>query len=170
MSTFLSLSIYGLADGAILALAALGFVLIYKATSVINFAQGEFLLVGAYTFYAAFVLLGLPIALASYAKMGVESDNRYPREEYDNLPPAKRRAYAAHQNAYENFPFFAVAVIVAMTLGAAPATVNMLAMAYVAVRVIHGLVYVNNIPSARSLAFGIGLLINIAIFVLPAFK
>ena len=46
----------------ILALAALGFVLIYKATSVINFAQGEFLLVGAYTFYAAFVLLGLPIA------------------------------------------------------------------------------------------------------------
>ena len=112
----------------------------------------------------------LPIALASYAKMGVESDNRYPREEYDNLPPAKRRAYAAHQNAYENFPFFAVAVIVAMTLGAAPATVNMLAMAYVAVRVIHGLLYINNVPTLRSLAFGIGLLINIAIFVLPAFK
>lgn len=65
MSTFLSLTVYGLADGAILALAALGFVLIYKATSVINFAQGEFLLIGAYTFYAAFVLLGLPIVLAS---------------------------------------------------------------------------------------------------------
>ena len=112
----------------------------------------------------------LPIVLVSYAKIGVESDNRYPREEYDNLPPAKRRAYAAHQNAYENFPFFAAAVIIAMTLGAAPATVNMLAMAYVAVRVIHGLLYINNIPTARSLAFGIGLLINIAIFVLPAFK
>ncbi len=65
MSTFLSLSVYGLADGAILALAALGFVLIYKATRVINFAQGEFLLVGAYTFYAAFVLMGLPWILAS---------------------------------------------------------------------------------------------------------
>ena len=112
----------------------------------------------------------LPIVLVSYAKIGVESDNRYPREEYDNLPPAKRRAYAAHQNAYENFPFFAAAVIIAMTLGAAPATVNMLAMAYIAVRVIHGLLYINNIPTARSLAFGIGLLINIAIFVLPAFK
>lgn len=60
MSTFINLLIYGLADGAILSLAALGFVLIYKATGVINFAQGEFLLVGAYTFYAAFVLLGLP--------------------------------------------------------------------------------------------------------------
>lgn len=64
MSTFINLLIYGLADGAILALAALGFVLIYKATGVINFAQGEFLLIGAYTFYAAFVLLGLPFTLA----------------------------------------------------------------------------------------------------------
>ncbi len=65
MSTFVSLTVYGLADGAILALAALGFVLIYKATRVINFAQGEFLLVGAYTFYTAFVLFGLPLILAS---------------------------------------------------------------------------------------------------------
>lgn len=60
MSTFLNLLVYGLADGSILALAALGFVLIYKATSVINFAQGEFLLVGAYMFYTAFVVMGLP--------------------------------------------------------------------------------------------------------------
>ena len=65
MSTFLNLLVYGLADGAILALAALGFVLIYKATSVINFAQGEFLLVGAYMFYTAFVVLGLPLIAAA---------------------------------------------------------------------------------------------------------
>ena len=64
MSTFLNLLVYGLADGAILALAALGFVLIYKATGVINFAQGEFLLVGGYMFYTAFVVLQLPIVLA----------------------------------------------------------------------------------------------------------
>lgn len=64
MSQFVSMLAYGLADGAILALAALGFVLIYKATSVINFAQGEFLLVGAYMFYTAFVVLGLPLVLA----------------------------------------------------------------------------------------------------------
>jgi len=64
VSTFLNLLVYGLADGAILALAALGFVLIYKATGVINFAQGEFLLVGGYMFYTAFVVLQLPIVLA----------------------------------------------------------------------------------------------------------
>ncbi|WP_109472275.1 branched-chain amino acid ABC transporter permease [Ornithinimicrobium cavernae] len=65
MSTFLSLLAYGLADGAILALAALGFVLIYKATGVINFAQGEFLLVGAYMFYTGFVVMGLPLVGAA---------------------------------------------------------------------------------------------------------
>jgi branched-chain amino acid transport system permease protein len=64
MTQFIQLTVYGLANGAILALAALGFVLIYKATSVINFAQGEFLLVGAYAFYTGLVLLHLPVVLA----------------------------------------------------------------------------------------------------------
>lgn len=64
MTSLLNLLIYGLSDGAVLALAALGFVLIYKATRVINFAQGEFLLVGAYTFYTAFVLLALPLTVS----------------------------------------------------------------------------------------------------------
>lgn len=65
MNTFISLTIYGLSDGALLALAALGFVLIYKATRVINFAQGEFLLVGAYMFYTGFVVMRLPLILAA---------------------------------------------------------------------------------------------------------
>jgi len=64
MSTFIQLSVYGLSNGAILALAALGFVLIFKATSVINFAQGEFLLIGAYTFYAAVLVFGFHWSLA----------------------------------------------------------------------------------------------------------
>ena len=64
MNTFLNLTVYGLSDGAILALAALGFVLIYKATGVINFAQGEFLLIGAYTVYSAFVVFKLPLGVA----------------------------------------------------------------------------------------------------------
>lgn len=64
MTQFIQLTVYGLANGAVLSLAALGFVLIYKATSVINFAQGEFLLVGAYAFYSGLVLLHLPLILA----------------------------------------------------------------------------------------------------------
>ena len=67
MSEFIQLTVYGMANGAVLALAALGFVLIYKATSVINFAQGELLLIGAYLFYTAFVLLRLPLVAAIVA-------------------------------------------------------------------------------------------------------
>ena len=70
MNTFLNLTVYGLSDGAILALAALGFVLIYKATGVINFAQGEFLLIGAYTLYAAFVVFRLPMVAAVVIGVG----------------------------------------------------------------------------------------------------
>lgn len=77
MSTFIQLTIFGLSNGAILAMAALGFVLIYKASGVINFAQGEFLLVGAYAFYAAVVVASLPwyvgglLALAFALVLGV---------------------------------------------------------------------------------------------------
>lgn len=65
VDTLITQTVYGLADGAVLALAALGFVLIYKATQVINFAQGAFLLIGAFTFYSGFVLFGLPLSLAA---------------------------------------------------------------------------------------------------------
>ena len=40
--------ISGVALGCIYALIALGFTLIYKATEVVNFAQGEIMMVGAY--------------------------------------------------------------------------------------------------------------------------
>jgi branched-chain amino acid transport system permease protein len=67
MDFFLQLVINGLVVGSIYALVAMGFVIIYKSTSVLNFAQGEFLLLGAYVslvlltryhvpFYAAVVL------------------------------------------------------------------------------------------------------------------
>ena len=55
MDQFLQLTLTGLTIGAVYALVALGFVLIYKSSDVINFAQGEFLLIGA---YLAFFFLG----------------------------------------------------------------------------------------------------------------
>jgi branched-chain amino acid transport system permease protein len=54
----------GLLSGGLLALIALGFVLIYKGTGVINFAMGEFMLLGAYFFYTARVMWALPAWLA----------------------------------------------------------------------------------------------------------
>lgn len=71
MDLFVQLTLTGLTNGAILALAALGFVLIYKSSDIINFAQGEFLLIGAYVTYAMIVQFGLPWSLGVLLTMGV---------------------------------------------------------------------------------------------------
>lgn len=62
--TFLEFSVVGLAAGGLLGLIALGFVLIYKGTKVVNFAMGEFMMVGAYLFYSTHVTFALPFAAA----------------------------------------------------------------------------------------------------------
>lgn len=41
---------------------------------------------------------------------------------------------------------------------------------YVALRVVHGILYVINQSTARSIVYGLALLANIVIFVLPVFK
>ena len=66
MEFFLQLTINGLVVGSIYALVALGFVIIYKSSGILNFAQGEFLLLGAYVFWAMVenVHVPLPWALA----------------------------------------------------------------------------------------------------------
>lgn len=60
MDIFLQLVVSGIASGGVYALIALGFVLIYKATSIINFATGEFMMIGAYFCYTAMVFMGAP--------------------------------------------------------------------------------------------------------------
>ncbi len=60
----LELAIIGLLAGGLLSLIALGFVLIYKGTGVVNFAMGEFMMLGAYFFYTANVMWGWPVMLA----------------------------------------------------------------------------------------------------------
>ncbi len=57
---FLQLVISGLVVGSIYSAVALGFVIIYKSTRVVNFAQGEFLMVGAYVCYAFLVQMHVP--------------------------------------------------------------------------------------------------------------
>ena len=65
-SVNLQLVVGGLALGAVYALVALGFVLVFKATDVLNLAHGEFLMLGGYfgvTFVATYSL-GFVVSLA----------------------------------------------------------------------------------------------------------
>jgi branched-chain amino acid transport system permease protein len=64
MDYFLQLLIQGLSVGFLYALAALGFVMIFKSSSVLNFAHGELLAIGAFIFLALSVWWKLPIYLS----------------------------------------------------------------------------------------------------------
>jgi len=58
------LLIAGIAQGCIYGLIALGFVLIYKATETVSFAQGDLMMLGAFAGLALMTMLGFPFWLA----------------------------------------------------------------------------------------------------------
>ena len=70
MAFFADLFVNGLMIGSMYALVALGFVLIYKATSVVNFAQGELVMFGGYIAAAMLSLYHLPLAVGLPVLLG----------------------------------------------------------------------------------------------------
>ena len=77
MVQFLQLALSGIAIGCVYALVALGFVLIYKATETVNFAQGDMMMLGGFFAYTATTLIGWPywigiiVALIAMALFGM---------------------------------------------------------------------------------------------------
>ena len=64
MVFFLQQLVQGLAIGSIYGLIAIGYVLIYNTWGVLNFAQGDMVMVGAFTVLVTHSILGLPMPLA----------------------------------------------------------------------------------------------------------
>jgi len=64
MSYFLQLVVSGIVVGSIYALSALGFVLIYKSSRVLNIAHGQIIACGAFIAYALTVGAGLPVYIS----------------------------------------------------------------------------------------------------------
>ena len=71
MSKLFQLLASGAALGAVYALVGLGFVVIYRATGVINFAQAGMVVLGAFLVYNATATWGLPFWLAVLVSMGI---------------------------------------------------------------------------------------------------
>jgi len=63
----LQIIVAGIAQGCVYGLIALGFVLIYKATETVNFAQGDLMMLGAFAGLAGMSVLGWPFWLAALA-------------------------------------------------------------------------------------------------------
>ena len=69
MSYFLQLVISGVVVGSIYALSALGFVLIYKSSRVLNIAHGQIIAAGAFITYALTVFMGIHIVISFILSM-----------------------------------------------------------------------------------------------------
>jgi branched-chain amino acid transport system permease protein len=69
MTYFFQLVVSGIVVGSIYALSALGFVLIYKSSRVLNIAHGQIIAGGAFIVYALTVWMGLPILVSFLASM-----------------------------------------------------------------------------------------------------
>src|SRR5256714_15667308 len=77
MLDFVQQLVSGIALGCVYGLIALGFVLVYKATEVVNFAQGDLMMLGgffAFTFIGILGLnywIGFAVAVAAMALFGM---------------------------------------------------------------------------------------------------
>lgn len=116
----------------------------------------------------------LPLVCAWLAKSG---SWKKPRKDggYDNHDPRawmarqtdwRARANAAQANSFEALPFFIGAVVIAHQLGAGQTWLDMLAFAYVMLRVFYVLMYVSDMPTARSAVWLAAFVVNIAILFL----
>ena len=116
----------------------------------------------------------LPIACAWLAKSGNLGksrkeggfDNHDPRGWLSRQSDWRGRANAAQANSFEALPFFIGAVIIAHQLGAPQARLDLLACAFIVLRLAYIALYVSDKAMARSLVWGLGLAVNIAILLL----
>jgi uncharacterized MAPEG superfamily protein len=97
-------------------------------------------------------------------------DNARPRDPDFYADPIRARALGAHQNGIEAFPFFAVAVLLAEFRLGPLRLIDELAVLFLIVRIAYVFTYLGNRPMLRSILWGLGFAINIAIFFLPAVR
>jgi uncharacterized MAPEG superfamily protein len=111
---------------------------------------------------------GILAQAGRFKKVGRTFDNKLPRVQQMEMTGWCARAYGAHNNAFEAIIVFAPAVIVATMTSADPVWMERLAIAWVGLRVAHGLLYIANVDIVRTLSFVAAYACAIGMFVLAA--
>ena len=114
----------------------------------------------------------LPFVWVGVAKSGAPGyNNKDPRGWVAKQDTFRvRDAYNAHLNAFEAFPTFAAGVLMAQFAGVDPGQANLLAMAFIGFRILHGVFYIAAKAAIRSLVWMGGLACTVALMVLAALK
>jgi len=117
-------------------------------------------------FWCVLIAGFMPVGLALISKAGDRGfDNRNPRVWYQTLTGYRQRAAWAQANSFEIFPMFAAAVIIAHIAGAPQERMDLYAMVFIASRVAFAGFYLADRHLARSLAWTLGVLCIIGLFV-----
>lgn len=121
-------------------------------------------------FWCVLVALLLPYLLSVLARSGVSKADyvRDPRAFNETLTGWHRRGHLAQLNAFETFPAFAAAVVIAHLAGVSPGRSDATALLFVGVRILHAACYLADRPSLRSAAWQAGMLCIVALFVFAA--
>ena len=122
-------------------------------------------------YWAVLVAALLPIVCAGIAKWGTFGksrreggfDNHEPRAWLSRQSGWRLRANGAQSNSFEALPFFIGAVLIAHQSGALQSRLDLLAWAFVLLRVAYIALYVSDRAAARSLVWVSALAVNIGI-------
>lgn len=95
-------------------------------------------------------------------------DNHNPRDYLDRLEGPAKRAHWAQLNTFESIPGFMAAVIIAHLAGAPQLQVDALALTYIALRLVYGLLYIMDRALLRSLVWAAGVVCIVGLFVVAA--
>ena len=116
---------------------------------------------------AAFVLIHVPRIIVGQEMKKQEGgyNNSDPRAQQMRLEGLGRRALAAHNNGFEAFGPFAVAVLACGQRGVKLEVVAAIAIGFVVVRSLYVAFYLADKPSARSGVWTLGMLATLALFV-----
>jgi uncharacterized MAPEG superfamily protein len=108
------------------------------------------------------------LTIAPFKPLGYrEFDNAKPRDPAFYEQPLRARAWGAHLNGIETFPFFAAAVLLAEFRVAPQHLIDLLAVSFVVLRLAFVAAYLLNYPWTRTLIWNVGFAVNVAIFLLP---
>lgn len=105
-----------------------------------------------------------PIGVRYKAQQFGTVDNKNPRAQAAALEGTGARATAAQMNAWEALAIFTAAVTVNHLSGGDPGTSAILAMVWVAARILHAVFYLADIALARSAMFAVALFSAIGLF------
>jgi uncharacterized MAPEG superfamily protein len=118
----------------------------------------------------ATVLIYLLTLAPFKAAAGRDFDNQKPRDPKFYQPALRARAWGAHVNGIETFPFFAFAVLLAEFRQVPQHRLDLIALLFVALRLMFVAAYLAGWGWTRTAVWNLGFFANLAIFLLPIWR